>query len=468
MLNPVNRLAKNARRLLTGNGQSTSRRRRPRVVIVGAGFAGLEAAKALRGTAADVMLVDRNNYHKFQPLLYQVATSGLEPDEIARNVRDIFQYADNVHFKMATVDGIDPERRRMHTRSGVEIPYDYLILAAGAVSSYFGIEGAKEHSFPLKNVPDAVALRNHVLRQFERYDRAPGEAPDGALNFVVVGGGPTGVEMAGALTELFDVMQRNYKQFDTRRAQVYLVEMGNQLLASYDRSQGAYTRRVLEERGVKVMTDTAVERVEAGRVHFKGGESLATQTLIWGAGVQGSPVAKLLGAETTKMGRLPVEQDLRVVGQYRIFAVGDMSAGKDEEGQMYAQLAQVAIQQGRHAARQALRLEEGASTEAFAYTNFGKMATIGRNAGVADLPFGIRFNGFPAWFAWVTIHIAKLVGFRNRFNVFVSWAYNYFTYDRAARLILDMVPISDDVPHEVEFVDAELKKRMQELQEEGA
>ena len=467
MLNSVNRLAKSARRFLTGNGQAKEDRH-PHVVIVGAGFGGLEAAKALRGKAANVTLVDRNNYHKFQPLLYQVATSGLEPDEIARNVRDIFQDADNVHFKLATVDGIDAERQRLHTRSGMEIPYDYLILAAGAVSSYFGIEGAKEHSFPLKNVPEAIALRNHVLRQFERYDRVPGEAPEGVLNFVVVGGGPTGVEMAGALTELFDVLQRNYKQFDTNRAQVYLVEMGDQLLTAYDRSQGAYTRRVLEGRGVKVMMKTAVERAEEGRVHFKGGQSLPTQTLIWGAGVQGSPVATLLGAETTKTGRLLVGQDLRVEGQRRIFAVGDMSAGKDEEGQLYAQLAPVAIQQGRHAAQQILRLEQGAQTEPFTYTNLGKMATIGRNAGVADLPFGIRFNGFLAWFAWVTVHIAKLVGFRNRFNVFVGWTYNYFTYDRAARLILDMVPISDDMPHGVEFVEAELKKRMLELEKDAA
>lgn len=469
MRNTIQALTRRAKRVLSGNGKDEHGRRSPwpRVVIVGAGFAGLEAAKTLGGEPVEVTLLDRNNYHKFQPLLYQVATAGLEPNEIARNVRDIFTRYPNIHVKLGTVERIDTRAQRLRARSGEEISYDYLILAAGAVTSYFGVEGAREHSFPLKNVPDAMDLRNHVLRQFERYDRDPDGAGAGALTFVVVGGGPTGVETAGALTELFRVMQDNYKQFDTEQAQVYLVEMGPQLLEAYDASQGAYTRRVLEGRGVRVMTDTTVERVEEDRVHLKGGRSIATRTLIWGAGVQGSPVAALLDVETTEGGRLPVNQDLGVPGHPAIFAAGDLSAAKDDEGETYAQLAPVAIQQGRHAAQQILRLERGEETQPFHYRDLGKMATIGRNAAVAELPFGLRFNGFLAWFAWVTIHIFKLVGFRNRASVFASWIYNYFTYDRAARLILDMVPISDEVPHEVEFIDAELRERMLELGQEG-
>jgi len=416
----------------------------PHVVIVGAGFAGLHAARELAGAeqTVRVTLIDRNNYHKFQPLLYQVATAGLDPNGIAHSVRDVFHYAANVDFKLGTVTDIDADRRRVATREGLETPYDYLILAAGAVASYFGVEGAREHSFPLKNLSDAVQLRNHILRQFERADqRVPlsgdDQAQDGPLRFVVVGGGPTGVETAGALTELFRVMQRDYKRFDTTAAEVMLVEMGDRLLPAYDPEQSAYTRRVLSRRGVQVMTGAAVERVEPGAVHFESGRRLATETLIWGAGVTASPVAGLVeGAEQADGGRLAVGPDLRVNGRERIFAVGDIGAGEDDEGRLYAQLAPVAIQQGKHAARQALRQAHGRPAEPFAYRNLGKMATIGRNAAVAELPGGVRLEGFVAWVAWVFIHIAKLVGTRNRASVFVEWIYNYFTYDRSARLIL--------------------------------
>ena len=440
---------------------------RPHVVIVGAGFAGLHAAKALAGQPVRVTLLDRNNYHKFQPLLYQVATAGLELGGIAHSVRDIFRRVPNVDFKLATVSDIDAERRRIATRSGLEVAYDYLILAAGAVTSYFGVEGAREHSFPLKNLPDAVALRNRILRQFERVDRrSSGEnTPEGALRFVVVGGGPTGVETAGALTELFRIMQRDYKRFDTTQAEVVLVEMGDQLLPAYARRQGEYTRRVLEARGVRVMTGSTVERVEEGAVCFDEGRRLPTQTLIWSAGVAASPVAGLLaGAEQVAGGRLKTGPDLRVEGRERLFAVGDLGAGEDEEGRLYAQLAPVAIQQGEHAAKQILRLQKGRPAEAFSYRDLGKMATIGRNAAVAELPGGVRLEGFVAWLAWVFIHIAKLVGFRNRVGVFLGWIYNYFTYDRAARLIVDAVPISDQIPREVEDIDAILQRAMKDME----
>lgn len=474
MLDTLRRAARGAKRALRSraNGHAASGRR-PRVVIVGAGFAGLSAAKTLAGQPVDVTVIDRNNYHKFQPLLYQVGTAGLEPEDVAHNVRDIFAPYANVAVRLGTVSEIDKEAQAVRTRSGTALPYDFLILAAGATSSYFGVEGAREHSFPLKNLPDAVALRNQVLRQFERCDRDPTGAGEGALTFVVVGGGPTGVEMAGALVELFASMRRDFHRFDTKAAaRVVLVERGPQLLPSYSEAQGAYTRRVLEGRGVEVRLGATVERVAPSAVHFEEGEALPAQTLVWAAGVQANAVAGLVGTEQTGAGRLVVERDLSVPGHASIFAVGDLGAGESGEGEMYAQLAPVAIQQGRHAARQVIRRTRGQATRPFAYQNLGKMATIGRNAAVAELPGGVRLYGFVAWAAWLFIHIAKLVGFRNRVNVFVSWAYNYFTYQKSARLILDMVPLSEDVPMEIENVDAEVKKKLAALaesaMEEGA
>ena len=447
--------------------ETTERPRRPHVVIVGAGFGGLEAAKVLAGKEADVTIVDRNNYHKFQPLLYQVATAGLDAGEIAHAVRDIFRGKENVRFELGTVQRVDKEARKVILRSGREIAYDVLILAAGAVSTFFGVEGAREHGFPLKTIPDAIDLRNHVLRQFERYSREGEGAGPGALTFVVVGGGPTGVETAGALTELFDlVLQGDYHSFDTTQARVVLIEMGPRLLAEYSEAQSDYTRRVLEGRGVEVRTDEAVTRVEPESVTLKSGERIPMQTLIWGAGVRASPLADTLGTEQAEAGRLKVNNDLSLPGYPEIFAVGDLSAGEDEGGEMYAQLAQVAIQQGRHAARQALHHTQGQPTEPFRYTDLGKMATIGRNAAVAELPGGIRFQGFPAWFAWVFVHIAKLVGFRNRASVFASWMYNYFTYKRNARLILDVVPLPSELPLEVEEVDRQVRARLSEIAEE--
>lgn len=414
----------------------------PRVVIVGAGFAGLNAAKALADAPVDVVLVDRNNYHEFQPLLYQVATSGLSPDDIAHNVRKIFAGQDNVSFRMATVERVDREAGALVVREGAPIPFDYCILAAGAVSSFFGVEGAQAHSYPLKNLPDAIALRHRVLRQFERYDE--GAAGEGALTFVVVGGGPTGVETAGALVELFEVMRGDFHHFDARRAEVYLVEMGDRLLPSYSEEQSAYTRRVLERRGVRVLTGTTVTEVTPEAVHFEDREPIATQTLVWGAGVEAAPLAGALEAEQVRGGRVRVAPDLSLEGLPEVFVVGDMAACEAPGGEAYPQLAPVAVQQGRHAAEQVLRRIAGRETIPFAYVDLGKMATIGRHAAVAALPGGVRLQGYVAWLAWAFIHIAKLVGFRNRAAVVLNWIYNYFTFDRSTRLILDVVPLPEN------------------------
>ncbi len=438
----------------------------PHVVIVGAGFAGLEAAKALRTAPVHVTLVDRNNYHKFQPLLYEVAMAGLEPDDIAHNVRNIFQGEETVHFRLGTVVGLDTDAQIVHLKGSLPLSYDYLILAAGAVSNDFGIPGVREHGYPLKNVPDAVNLRNHVLRQFERYDRKRGKAEEGTLTFVIVGGGPTGVEMAGALVELFDTLNDDFSGFDTReQARCVLLEMQDDLLPPYQSHLREYTRRVLEDRGVDVRTNTAVERVEADVVHLSDGTTIPCQTLVWAAGVKASPVADLLDAEQARDGRVVVRSDLRVPGLDRVFVVGDMAAIEGADG-YEPQLAQVAMQSGRHAAEQVRRRERGGDPETFSYRDYGQMATIGRNAAVAELAGGITFKGVFAWVLWAVIHIAKLVGFRNRLNAFVNWAYNYFTYSRSARLILDVVPISDDIPMEVEEVDREVKERLKEVEVE--
>ena len=437
---------------------------RPHVVIVGAGFAGLEAAKTLRDEPVRVTLVDRNNYHKFQPLLYEVAMAGLEPDDIAHNVRSIFQGNETVRFRLGTVTDIDPALQQVYLHGSDPLSYDHLILAAGAVSTDFGIPGVQEHAYPLKNVPDAVNLRNRVLRQFERYDRQREAAGEGALTFVIVGGGPTGVEMAGAFVELFDTLNDDFAEFDTReQARCILLEMEDHLLPPYKRPLQTYTRRVLEDRGVDVRTGTAVERVKADRVHLSGAPAIPTQTLVWAAGVKASPVADMMGADQAPDGRVIVRPDLSVPDHPTVYAVGDMAAIEGQDG-YEPQLAQVAIQSGRHAATQIQRDLRNGTRESFEYWDLGQMATIGRNAAVAEFAGGISFKGVFAWFLWVVIHIAKLVGFRNRASALVNWAYNYFTYSRSARLIVDMVPISDDVPMEVEDVDQQVKERLKTVE----
>lgn len=429
------------------SARTTAAPRRPRVVIIGAGFGGLNAAKALAGQPVDVVLIDRNNYHKFQPLLYQVATAGLEPDEIVHPIRDVFRKHPNIRFQLGTVRAIDKANRQVHLNTGPPVAYDSLIVAAGATTNYFGVEGAEAHALPMKSVPDALHLRNHILRCFERAERDPERMPEGLLNFVIVGGGPTGVELAGQMMELFRcVMRDDFRSIDTHGARVILVEMLPEVLAAYAEPLRAYTRQALEKRGVEVRTGTTVARVTADAVHLKGGERLPTHTLIWAAGVKAAPLAGQLGTPQQRGGRLVVEDDLSLPGHPEIFAIGDVGGGADAAGEMYAQLATVAIQQGRHAARQVQRRARGEATAPFAYTDPGIMATIGRNDAIAQLPGGLRIKGFIAWLMWAGIHIAKLVGFRNRLDVLVNWVYNYITYNFSARLILDVVPTPEDAP----------------------
>ncbi len=414
---------------------------KPKVVIVGAGFGGLQAAKALKNAPVEVILVDKNNYHTFQPLLYQVATAALEPEEIAHSIRGIYHRQDNLNFRLAEVVGINWEENRLLVREGPSITFDYLILAAGATTNYFGIEGVQEHAFPLKSVPEAINIRSHVIRQFENADIRRESITDGILTFVVVGGGPTGVEMAGALMELFKmVLSKDFPRLEISQARVVLVEAQNRLLAPFHEKLREKALQTLRKQGVEVLLNEYVTRATADAVYLKSGMTIPTQTLIWAAGVQANPLAKMLGLEQTRGGRLVVKENLSLPDQANVFVIGDMAASKDSQGALYPQLAQVAIQGANHVAEQIKLDLKNEPFTPFCYSDLGIMATIGRHAAVAELPSGLRFSGVIAWLMWLFLHLMYIVGFRNRMNVFINWMWNYFTYDRSARLIFEVMP----------------------------
>lgn len=413
------------------------------MVVIGAGFGGLATAKALADTAVDVTIVDRNNFHTFQPLLYQVATSGLASADVAYPVRGIVGRRPGLSFVNAAAIGADLERRILHLQGedheAGDLSYDHLVVAAGATVNTFGIPGVDQHGFPLYDLGDATALRNHVLERFEAADAEPALVDDGALTFVVVGGGPTGVEVAGALIELFEVLGRDFARLDVGRARVVLVEMQDHLLAPFAPVSQRHARETLEARGVEVRTGTRVERVRATRVQLAGGEELPCHTLVWAAGVQANPVGAALGLPTGRAGRIVVGSDLQVADHPGVWAIGDVAAIVDaagRDGALLPQLAPVAIQSGRHVAAEILHAEAGEpAPPPFRYRDKGTMATIGRSKAVAELPFGIHLQGVPAWLAWLGLHLVMLAGFRNRISVFANWAWNWLTYDRGPRLI---------------------------------
>ncbi len=411
----------------------------PHVVIVGGGFGGLYAARALEDAKVRITIVDRRNHHVFQPLLYQVAMAALSPGDIASPIRWILRRQQNVEVILADVQSIDAAARRLVLADG-EIGYDYLIVASGATHAYFGHDEWRRTAPGLKTLEDALDIRRRVLLAFERAERETDpDARQRELTFVVIGGGPTGVEMAGALAEIArESLARDFRHFDPSSSRIILLEAGASLLASFPESLRESARRDLEELGVTVRTGAAVTDVRDGRVQI-GDEVILADTVIWAAGVAASPLGATLGVPLDRAGRVFVEPDLTIPGYKNVFVIGDLATLKGEDGKPLPGVAQVAIQMGRHAAKNIRAAIAGHPYRAFRYRDLGNMATIGRAAAVADFGW-LRLRGYLGWLAWLFVHILNLIGFRNRLVVMVQWAWSYFTYQRAIRLITNDVP----------------------------
>lgn len=414
----------------------------PRVIILGAGFGGLFAARQLADKPVEVLLINRNNFHTFTPLLYQVATCALDPSEIAYPVRGIFHDKPNVHFLLAEVTAVNPQERTVTLRSDShtrEEKYDYLIVATGSTPTYFGNDSFRKHALELRTLEDAVKLRNHIIKRLERAAWLQNPQEQKAMTtIVVVGGGPTGLETAGAIYELYNhVLKKEFQQYPNLKTNVILVESLPHLLPSYpDRlKQSALSQ--LQSLGVEVILNNPVTEVAADHITLKDGTVIPTHTLVWSAGVQASPVAKMLGVELQKNGTIPIEKTTEVKGLERVYAVGDITYLPDSKGNPYPMLIPVAKQQGILAAKNILRHLNGEKPQSFRYVDRGIMATIGRRRAVAWLYYKIQLTGFVAWTAWLGLHIVTLLGFRNRLNVFVNWMWNYLTYDRSVRILLE-------------------------------
>jgi len=407
---------------------------RPRVVILGAGFGGLSAAAALANSPFDVTLVDQHNYHLFQPLLYQVATAGLSPADIASPIRAIMRDARNVNVILAKVSGIDPERREVRAE-GRRIAFDRLIVATGAQHAYFGHDEWATSAPGLKTIDDATYLRRRILLAFEKAEAETDPAERARLlNFVVVGGGPTGVEMAGAIAELAKrALACDFRSIDPRQARIILVEAAPRLLTPFDPSLSEAARLSLEQLGVEVRLGAGVTRCDPCGVYL-GTEMIAARTIIWGAGVMASPAGRWLGAETDRAGRVKVGPNLALPGHPEIFVIGDVACATGADGKPLPGVAPVAKQQGQYVAALLQAQLHGRTLPPFRYRDFGAMATIGRKRAVAQLG-RVKLAGFPAWLLWSLAHIYFLIGFRNRLAVALSWGWSYVTFQRGTRLI---------------------------------
>lgn len=414
---------------------------RPHVVVIGAGFGGLAVARSLAGQPVRVTVVDRNNFHTFLPLLYQVATAGLNAADIAHPVRAIFHGTESVGAHLGAVTGVDWDAQQVEFADQEPLAFDHLVVAAGSGTNYFGVPGAAEHALPLYTLTDSVSLRNQVLGAFEAADRDPATIEDGALTFVIVGGGPTGVETAGALAELFDkVLRRDFPATPVNRARVVLVEMGDTLLAPFQGRSQHHAINALRHRGVEVRLATRVESVAADHVVLAGGEVVPTQTLIWAAGVRANPLVDSLAVEQGPGGRIVVDEDLSIPGKRGGWAVGDIahmipSVGANA-GSPTPQLAPAAMQSGQLVAANIMATIAGRATVPFCYRNKGTMATIGRRSAVAEIPHFPPLTGSVAWASWLALHLWMLIGFRNRVSVLLNWAWNYLTWDRGPRIIM--------------------------------
>ena len=407
----------------------------PQVIIIGGGFAGLAAVRRLRKVACDVTVIDRHNHHVFQPLLYQVATAGLSPGDIASPIRWIVRKQERVRVLLANVEHIDSKARTIQLDRGETLSYDYLIVAAGATHSYFGHDDWAKTAPGLKTLDDALAIRRRLLLAFEEAEREPNPVYQRRLlTFVLIGGGPTGVELAGALGEIArQALRSEFDAVDPAIARIILIEAGPHILPSFPGDLRESARRALVRLGIDVRVGRAVTRIEDGAVWI-GDERIEAHTILWAAGVAASPLARDLGPGLDRAGRVLVERDLSVEGHPSVFVAGDLASFSHQTGKPLPGVAQVAKQAGRHAAANVARSIAGKKATAFRYIDPGNMATIGRNAAIADFGF-MHVSGYLGWLLWLFVHITFLIGFRNRLSVMMQWATAYLTYQRSVRLI---------------------------------
>jgi len=409
------------------------------VLVLGGGFGGIGAAQKLRKSDVDVVLVDKHDYHTFQPLLYQVATGLLEQPAVGHPIRDLFQDQENARFHQDTVTAVDLEGREVRFRELEPMSYDYLVLGLGAEVNFFGVEGAGDYAFPLYTLPDAVRLKDHLLGVWEAADKQPKLVEDGALNVVVVGGGPTGIETAGAIAELYNgVFRKDYPDIGEDDARITLVEAGPELFPMFKEDIREYTEQALAKRGVEVKTGEVVESITPLEVALKSGDTLRTHTLVWGAGLQGNELVRSLGLELERGNRIGVDAELRVASHPEVYAVGDIAAITDRKtSQVLPQLGSVALQSGEHAGETIARLVEGKETKPFHYHDKGTMATIGRGAAVVQMLGGRTMKGKAAQLAWGTVHLALLPTNEARAKAVVDWAGAGLTHQRVARMTLE-------------------------------
>jgi NADH:ubiquinone reductase (H+-translocating) len=407
-----------------------------RIIIVGGGFAGLRLGRELKDTDYEIWLFDKNNFYQFQPLFYQVATGGLEPSSISFPLRKIFQKHKNCHVRMAEALAVDREKNILKTTIG-DFAYDHLVIAVGATTNFFGNEAVEKNAIPMKSVSEALYLRNAILQNFEKALSAPPEEKKTLLNVVVVGGGPTGVEVSGALSEMRKyILPKDYPEIDFKQMNIYLIEGSPKTLGAMSEEASRKSKEYLEKLGVKVMTNLHVKNYNGEVVELSNGETIKTRMVIWGAGVIGNKLQGLPESSVAKGNRLLVNEYNVVEGTQNILAIGDIALMKEENyPNGHPQVATVAIDQGKHLAKNFKNILNGKAMEPFHFKDKGSMATVGRHLAVVDLPF-MKFQGFWAWVFWMFLHLMLVLGVKNKLLIFVNWLWKYFTFDQSLRLII--------------------------------
>ncbi|MCF8450786.1 MAG: NAD(P)/FAD-dependent oxidoreductase [Taibaiella sp.] len=408
-----------------------------KIVILGAGFAGLQLARQLKGTAFDILLIDQYNFHQFQPLFYQVATARLEPSAVSFPLRKVFQRQKNVHIRITKVQTVDTDVRQVITEDG-NFAYDYLVIATGCTTNYFGNKNIEEFTFPMKSTNEAITLRNRILLNFEDALSAPPDEQEAIMNIVIAGGGPTGVELAGSLAEMkSNILPRDYPDMDFSKLSIYLVEGMPNTLQNMSEASRTKSRQYLEEMGVHVWVNTFADDYDGHILKLKDGRTIKTRTMIWAAGIKGNLPAGIPGSAVVRGSRIAVDEYNNVNGLSNVFALGDIAYMETPEfPQGHPQVANVAINQAKNLATNIKRLVRNESLKAFRYKSPGSMATVGKHKAVVDLPF-LSFQGRLAWFTWMFLHLMLILSVRNKFFIFINWAISYFTNDTTLRLILE-------------------------------